>query len=74
MMWPLPSGYLELLGDLKQRVQEAQNRAHRTVNTQVIELCIGLLDVPSLPNRANRDGVAESSIGFRGIYDSNSHT
>ena len=34
----LPSGYLELLGDLKQRVREAQNQAHRTVNTQLIEL------------------------------------
>ncbi|TFD80919.1 DUF1016 domain-containing protein [Cryobacterium sp. Sr8] len=34
----LPDGYPEFLGDLKQRVREAQGRAHRTVNTQLIEL------------------------------------
>jgi predicted nuclease of restriction endonuclease-like (RecB) superfamily len=34
----LPDGYPEFLGDLKRRVRDAQVRAHRTVNTQLIEL------------------------------------
>ena len=34
----LPDGYPEFLGALKRRVREAQLRAHRTVNTQLIEL------------------------------------
>ena len=34
----LPDGYPELLGTLKRRVRDAQGRAQRTVNTQLIEL------------------------------------
>jgi predicted nuclease of restriction endonuclease-like (RecB) superfamily len=34
----LPDGYPEFLGALKRRVRDAQLRAHRTVNTQLIEL------------------------------------
>lgn len=34
----LPSGYTDLLGDLKNRVRAARTRAIRTVNTQLIEL------------------------------------
>ncbi|WP_258229016.1 hypothetical protein [Arthrobacter sp. HMWF013] len=34
----LPSGYTELLGELKDRVRAARTKALRTVNTQLIEL------------------------------------
>ena len=34
----LPDGYPEFLGSLKRRVRDAQVRAQRTVNTQLIEL------------------------------------
>jgi predicted nuclease of restriction endonuclease-like (RecB) superfamily len=34
----LPDGYLELLGTLKLSVRDAQVRAQRTVNTQLIDL------------------------------------
>jgi predicted nuclease of restriction endonuclease-like (RecB) superfamily len=34
----LPSGYTDLLGDLKDRVRAARTQAIRTVNTQLIEL------------------------------------
>ena len=34
----LPSGYTDLLGDLKNRVRAARTQAIRTVNTQLIEL------------------------------------
>lgn len=34
----LPDGYPRFLGDLKRRVHDAQVRAQRTVNTQLIEL------------------------------------
>jgi predicted nuclease of restriction endonuclease-like (RecB) superfamily len=34
----LPDGYSEFLGSLKRRVRDAQVRAQRTVNTQLIEL------------------------------------
>nr|WP_104081134.1 PDDEXK nuclease domain-containing protein [Cryobacterium sp. Y11] len=34
----LPNGYPEFLGSLKRRVRDAQVRAQRTVNTQLIEL------------------------------------
>nr|WP_181716015.1 PDDEXK nuclease domain-containing protein [Cryobacterium sp.]QJS06345.1 hypothetical protein [Cryobacterium sp.] len=34
----LPTGYSDFLGSLKQRVRDAQVHAHRTVNTQLIEL------------------------------------
>jgi predicted nuclease of restriction endonuclease-like (RecB) superfamily len=34
----LPTGYTELLGELKNRVRAARTKALRTVNTQLIEL------------------------------------
>jgi hypothetical protein len=34
----LPTGYTELLGELKSRVRAARTTALRTVNTQLIEL------------------------------------
>ena len=34
----LPTGYIDLLGELKNRVRAARTRALRTVNTQLIEL------------------------------------
>ena len=34
----LPSGYADLLGQLKERVRAARTQALRTVNTQLIEL------------------------------------
>ena len=34
----LPKGYIDLLGELKNRVRAARTRALRTVNTQLIEL------------------------------------
>ena len=34
----LPTGYTDLLGELKDRVRAARTRALRTVNTQLIEL------------------------------------
>jgi hypothetical protein len=34
----LPTGYTELLGELKNRVRAARTTALRTVNTQLIEL------------------------------------
>ena len=34
----LPSGYAEMLGELKAQVRQAQFRAHRVVNEQLIEL------------------------------------
>jgi hypothetical protein len=34
----LPTGYTDLLGELKDRVRAARTKALRTVNTQLIEL------------------------------------
>jgi hypothetical protein len=34
----LPTGYTDLLGELKNRVRNARTKALRTVNTQLIEL------------------------------------
>ena len=56
----LPTGYTDLLGELKNRVRSARSKALRTVNTQLIELywSIG----KTVPNRQEAEQWDQTKI------------
>ena len=64
----MPTGYAELLADLKQRIQTAQLRASLSVNRELVLLYWGI-GREILPGRSRMDGEPGSSNGWRVIYD-----